>query len=142
MEQTISLADGRITCRRCTARSSRTGLQCRRPALKVSRTQKCDFHGGRGSGPKTAEGKARIAAAHRVHGHETKAMWQERSAVSAKLSQLEDAMHVLGMTNAPRIRGRKAQDYVPVRTITDVRDMFIEGTRHPDLRDLRTEESN
>lgn len=142
MEQSISLANGRITCRRCTARSSRTGLQCRRPALKVSRTQKCDFHGGRGSGPKTLEGKARIAAAHRVHGHETKAMRQERSAVSAKLSRLEDAMHVLGMTNAPRIRGRKARDYVPVRTITDVCDMFIEGTRHPDLRHVRTEESD
>ena len=137
MEQTISLADGRITCRRCTARSTRTGLQCRRPALNESKTQKCQFHGGRGSGPKTAEGKARIAAAHRVHGRETKAMRQERSIVSAKLSRLEDAMHVLGMTNAPRSRGRRARGCVPIRTITDVRAMIIEECFHRDNRGAR-----
>jgi len=129
MQPTLLLADGRITCRRCTAHSSRTGLQCRRPALKASRTQKCQFHGGRGSGPKTAEGKARIAAAHRVHGRETKAKREDRSAASARLSRLEDAMHVLGMTTATRSRGRKARGYEPVRTVADVQDVVIEDAR-------------
>ena len=107
-------------CPRCTARSSRTGLQCGRPALKTSTTQKCQFHGGRGSGPKTAEGKARIAAAHTKHGRETKAKKAEQSADAARISQLEDALYVLQMTDAPRSRGRKALGYVPVRTIEDV----------------------
>jgi hypothetical protein len=100
-------AGGKIQCLRCTARSSRTGVQCGRPALKSSKTQKCQYHGGRGSGPQTAEGKARIAAAHIVHGQETSAARAERSAGSAKLSRIEDAMYLLEMTTAPRTRGRK-----------------------------------
>ena len=70
-EKFIVVAGGRIRCLRCTALSKNTREQCRKPALKISRTQKCGHHGGRGSGPKTAEAKARIAAAHRVHGMET-----------------------------------------------------------------------
>lgn len=123
-------AGGKIQCPRCTAHSSRTGQQCGRPALKSSKTQKCQFHGGRGSGPKTAMGLARIAAVHTVHGQETKAARAERSLASARLNQLEDAMHVLGMTTAVRSRGRKAQGYVPVRTIADVKRMMIDDYLH------------
>lgn len=123
-------AGGKIQCHRCTAHSSRTGQQCGRPALKVSKTQKCQYHGGRSTGPKTAEGKARIAAAHTEHGQETKALRAERSAASAILSQLEDAMHVLGMTSAVRSRGRKAQGYVPVKTVADVKRMVIDDLVH------------
>ena len=53
---------GKITCQRCTAMSKRSGEQCKKPALKTSRTQKCDFHGGRSTGAKTLEGKARQRA--------------------------------------------------------------------------------
>ena len=130
MELTILTGGGRIECLRCTARSSRTGKQCGRPALKTSMSQKCQFHGGRGSGPKTAEGKARIAAAHTIHGQETKAVRAERSAASARLSQLEDAMHVLGMTSETRCRGRKAQGYVPVKTLADVKRMVLDDLLH------------
>jgi hypothetical protein len=37
----------------------------------------------------------RIAAAHTLHGRETQKERAERSTVLARLSQLEDAMHVL-----------------------------------------------
>lgn len=130
MESNLITAGGKIKCLRCTAHSSRTGEQCARPALKTSRTQKCQFHGGRGSGPKTEAGKARIAAAHITHGQETRAMRLERSSASARLSQLEDAMHVLGLTDAPRIRGRKAKGYVPVQTFADVVGMVIDDSLH------------
>ncbi len=124
---------GHIRCRRCTAKSSRTGLQCGRPALKTSATQKCQFHGARGSGPKTEKGKARIASAHLVHGRETTAMRAVRSRVSALLSQLEDGMHLLGITNSPRSRGRKANGYVPLRSLDDIRRMISEGVlRQPE----------
>ena len=57
-----------------TAMSKRTKEQCGRPALKASKTQKCQFHGGPGnSGPKTPEGRQRVAQAHTVHGRETRA---------------------------------------------------------------------
>lgn len=122
----LLIAAGKIQCQRCTAKSTRTGLQCARSALKFSKTQKCQYHGGRSTGPKTAEGKANIAAGQTVHGQETKTARAERSAASARLSQLEDAMHVLGMTSETRCRGRKAQGYVPVRTMADVKRMVID----------------
>lgn len=128
----VLLTGGRkIQCLRCTARSSRTGVQCGRPALKSSKTQKCQYHGGRSTGPKTAEGKARIAAAHTVHGQETGAARLERSAGSARLSRIEDAMYLLEMSTAPRTRGRKARGYVPVKTLDDVRQMVLDSVLNP-----------
>ena len=120
-ETHISLAGGRIRCLRCTATSVRSGLQCAKPAMKSSRTQKCSHHGGWATGPKTAEGRPRIAQANTIHGESTKAARQEYSNTSANLSMLEDCMYVLGMTAEPRIRGRKPAGYIPVRTLTDVR---------------------
>ena len=124
-------AGGKIKCLRCTAKSSRTKQQCGRPALKSSKSQKCQFHGGRSSGPKTPEGKARISASHTVHGEDSKSARTERSAASCRISRLEDAMHVLGMTDHTRSRGRKARDYVPVKTIDDVRQMMLDDFLHP-----------
>jgi len=124
--------NNKIQCLRCTANSSRTGVQCGRPALKSSKTQKCQFHGGRSTGPKTTEGKARIGAAHTVHGQETKTVRAARSAGSAKLSRIEDAMYLLEMTGGPRTRGRKARGYVPVRSLTDFKLMMLDDLLHPE----------
>ena len=120
-ETHITLAGGRIRCLRCVARSVRSGLQCAKPAMKSSRTQKCSHHGGWATGPKTAEGRQRIAQAHTIHGESTKAARHEHLKASANLSMLEDCMYVLGMTAEPRIRGRKPAGYIPVRTLSDVR---------------------
>ena len=92
MEKYLSTAGGRIQCLRCTANSSRTKTQCKRPALRSSKPVVCQFHGGRGSGPKTVEGKARIAAAHTKHGEYSKEAKAATSAGLAKLSQLEDVL--------------------------------------------------
>jgi len=131
MERYQSIAGGKIRCLRCTAKSNRTGDQCSRPALKSSKTQKCQYHGGRSTGPKTAGGNARIAAAHTVHGQETNAARAERSAGSARLSRIEDAMYLLEITTAPRTRGRKARGYVPVKTLDGVRHMVLDSVLHP-----------
>lgn len=122
----LSTAGGRICCARCKAQSTRTKLQCGRPALKTSKTQVCQFHGGRGSGPKTEAGRSRIAAAHYKHGESTKAARAEYSKASATLSKLEDAMHVLKMTTAPRTRGRKPSGYKPVRSAQDVIKLVLD----------------
>lgn len=89
------------------------------------------MHGGRGnSGPKTGEGRKRIAASRTKTGEYTKAAKLEVSKASARLAQLEDAMHVLGMTTATRTRGRKSAHYVPVTSVEDVRAMMIDTVLH------------
>ena len=108
--------------------SKRSGEQCKKPALRGKAV--CDFHGGRSTGPKTAEGKARIAAVHTVHGRETREQRAERSAASARISRLEDAMHVLKMTTAPRSRGRKAAGYTPITSVEGVVQMLIDDLLH------------
>jgi hypothetical protein len=111
---------GSITCLRCLATSTRTGQQCGRPALKTSKTHKCQFHGGRGAGPKTAAGRARIAAANTTHGNETRALRASRTQASRRLAELQDAAHVMGLTSAPRTPGRKPAGYVPLTSLEDV----------------------
>ena len=124
-------AGGKIKCVRCTAQSSQTKQQCGKPALKSSKAQKCGSHGGLSTGPKTAEGRQRIADAQTVHGRDTKAARLERSRGSLRLTQLEDAMHVLGLTSAKRTRGRKPNGYTPLRTIDDVCRVLIDTELHP-----------
>ena len=127
----LSTAGGRIRCARCTAQSTRTKLQCCRPALKSSKTQKCQFHGGGlTSGKQTQEGRQRIAAAHYKHGESTKAARAEYSNASATLNQIEDAMHLLKMTTAPRTRGRKPSGYKPVRSTHDVVQLVLDMEKH------------
>ena len=118
---------GKIVCRRCTAKSSRTKLQCGRPAIKTSRTQKCQFHGGR---PHTAETLKRISEANTHHGQSTKAAKEQYRHDSALMHELEDAIAVLKMGEGPRIRGRKPKGYKPVRTQADVVRMIRERLLH------------
>ncbi len=133
MEEILNTAGGKITCLRCTAQSKRTKLQCGRPASKKSKTQKCHMHGGRGnSAPKTEEGRQRIAAAHTKSGQFTNAAKLEQSKSSARLAQLEDAMHVLGMTSAVRTRGRKSNLYEPLTSVEDVYLMMVDEILHRD----------
>jgi hypothetical protein len=121
---------GRITCPRCLAISTRTGQQCGRPALKSSKTQRCQFHGGRGSGPKTAAGRQRIAAANTTHGNETRLLRVSRSQARRRLAELQDAAHIVGMTIAARTPGRKPAGYVPLTSIEDVvRSMLVRSER-------------
>jgi hypothetical protein len=128
-ETYITLAGGRIRCLRCVARSVRSGLQCAKPAMKSSRTQKCSHHGGRSTGPRTAEGKQRLLEAHLVHGESSRAARASYAKDSATLSMLEDSLHVLGMTDAKRRQGRKAIGYRAVQTVEDVQ-RFVKGLHY------------
>ena len=130
-ENYITLAGGAIRCLRCTAKSVRSGNQCSKPAMNSSRTQKCTHHGGRASGPKTQEGRQRIAAAHTTHGVTTKIARQQHSEDSSKIAMLEDAMFVLGMGDGKRLQGRKANGYRPLRTIEQVREFLLGINLHP-----------
>ena len=113
-EPFIVLAGGRIRCRRCQALSRRSKEQCKKPAIRGKLV--CVFHGGKSTGPRTEEGKARVAQAHTIHGNETKAKREERSRSDAYMRNLEDLLYVFGMTKAPRWRGRKPSGYRPIKT--------------------------
>jgi hypothetical protein len=123
-ELMIILAGGRIRCSRCQAMSKHSRLQCKKPALRGKRV--CAFHGGRSCGPRTEQGKVNSAAANLKHGKYTKQAQTEHSAASAQLSQLEDAIYLLGMSRAPRSTGRKAIGYCKLTSLEDVRTMLLE----------------
>ena len=100
----LSTAGGKIACLRCQAMSKRTRFQCGRPALKISKTQKCQFHGGASTGPRTEDGRRRIGDAHLVTGNYTKDAILESSHTLLVLRLLEDLMHVLKMTDVAKIK--------------------------------------
>jgi hypothetical protein len=118
---------GKITCLRCTAKSTRTKLQCGRPAIKISRTQKCQQHGGR---PHSVETLKRISEANTLHGQATKEAKLQYTHDSALMHELEDAISVLKMGEGPRIRGPKPKGYKPVLTEADVVRMIRERLLH------------
>jgi hypothetical protein len=123
-EDVMLLAGGRIRCRRCSARSKRTKLRCGAPAMRGKKV--CRTHGGKSTGPRTEQGKANSAKANLKHGRYTKQAQTEHSEASAQLSQLEDAMYLLGMSEAPRSRGRKAKGYRPITSFDGVRTALLD----------------
>ena len=126
-EQYLTTAGGKISCLRCTARSTRTKQQCGRPALKTSRTRKCQFHGGK---PHTEETLKRISEANVLHGEATKAAKQQYRHSIELIHELQDAMHVLQMGSGTRIRGPKPKGYRPINTMEDVVRMMRQRLLH------------
>jgi hypothetical protein len=120
-------AGGQIKCLRCTARSSRTKLQCGKPALRSSTTQKCQVHGGRQHSAETIE---RISAANTVHGQSSKAAKEQYRQDAVLIRQLEDAVRVLKMTEGPRMRGRKPDGYESLQTVDDVVRLITKRELH------------
>ena len=123
----LKTAGGKIICLRCQAKSSRTKQQCGRPAIKTSRTQKCQFHGGK---PHTAETLKRISEANTLHGKSSKQAKEEYRHSLELIHELQDAMYVLKMGSGPKIRGPKPKGYKPVMTQADVVRMIQERLLH------------
>jgi hypothetical protein len=59
-----------------------------------------------------------------INGNYTQVALLEKSAASRKLQQLEDAMHLLGMTNAKRSPGRKANGYFKIRSVDEIKKVL------------------
>jgi len=64
-------------------------------------------HGGKSTGPKTEQGKANLK-----HGKYTKQAQTEHSEASAQLSQLEDAMYLLGLSKEKSPDQQGFKDFV------------------------------
>ena len=73
------------------------------------------------NGPRTAEGKQRIAQAQTKHGAFSKAGLKAKHAESIQLRQLEDIAIVIGIIKGPRTRGCKPQGYRPIRSMEAVK---------------------
>jgi len=71
--------------RRCLAKTRRE-TECQKPAIK-SRSR-CQLHGGRSTGPRTEEGRARIAAGKFKHGNRTKKRLAEDRELAAANRQI------------------------------------------------------
>jgi len=68
---------------RCGAKN-RAGCPCRAPAMKNGR---CRMHGGKSTGPRTAEGLARLRAARTTHGYYTAESKAARRRVAALIAE-------------------------------------------------------
>jgi hypothetical protein len=104
--------------KQCTANSKRTGLPCNNPAAYGCRS--CKVHGAR-KPESIKRGKDHV---NFVHGRRTLEAQLEQSAASRRLQQLEDAMHLLGMTTAKRSRGRKANGYTKLTSLDDIKKVM------------------
>ncbi len=62
------------------------GTPCQKAALKGK--TRCRLHGGLSTGPRTAEGKARVAAAHTKHGRRSKDHVARVKAINAELRRI------------------------------------------------------
>ena len=124
-ELMLITAGGRIKCRRCTAKSSHTKEQCKRPASKLSKTSKCSRHGGLSTGPKTQAGKDRIRAAHWRHGEETLEARAERSEKSVMFRYLTDlGNHCNMFYKKLKTRGRPPSGYTQL-DLTDPEQLAL-----------------
>ncbi len=122
-EPYLITAGGKIRCRRCKAQSSRTKLQCSKPALKGKAV--CGHHGGLSTGPRSKEGKDRIRAAHLTHGDETLAAKAERSAKSVMFRYLTDiGNHCNMFYEQVKTRGRPPSGYAQL-DLTDPDQLAI-----------------
>jgi len=74
---------------------TRSGTLCQKPPLKGK--QRCRLHGGLSTGPRTAEGRARIAAAHWKHGRRSKKFVEARAKIWAELRIIERRMKMDGL---------------------------------------------
>ena len=122
-EPYLITAGGKIRCRRCKAQSSRTKLQCAKPALKGKAV--CGHHGGLSTGPRSQKGKNRIRAAHLKHGEETLEAKTERSEKNAMFRYLTDiGNHCDMFYKQIKTRGRPPSGYTQL-DLTDPEQLAL-----------------
>jgi hypothetical protein len=73
------------------------------------------------NGPRTAEGRQRIAQAQLKHGAYSKAGLEAKHAESVQLRLLEDIAYLTGLIQGPRTRGCKPRGYRPITSMEAVK---------------------
>ncbi len=85
------------------------------------RAEGCTLVKVKWNGPRTAEGRQRIAQAQLKHGAYSKAGLEAKHAEAIQLRQLEDIAIVIGMITGPRTRGCKPRGYKSIRSMEAVK---------------------
>ena len=75
------------------------------------------------NGPRTAEGRQRIAQAQLKHGFYSKAGLEAKHVEAIHLRQLEDIARLVGMIQGPRTRGCKPRGYKAIRSMEAVKEL-------------------
>jgi hypothetical protein len=70
--------------------------------------------------------KVKLGKNHGMYkdGSRTLEAQKQFSEQSARISQYEDALHLLGMTTAKRLRGRKANGYCKITSVDEIREII------------------
>jgi hypothetical protein len=102
---------GLVNCTQCNALSKRTRQRCQEPAIKGK--NKCRFHGGRSTGSRTPEGKARQIVANAVQCLSSGSSALD-SCPTCFLVTVQQALH-------PRVYPDKAEwlHLTPIHTVVD-----------------------
>jgi hypothetical protein len=87
--------------------SSQSKTECKTQGLLTARW----------NGPRTAEGKQRIAQAQLKHGAYSKSGLEAKHVEAIQLRQLEDIAVLIGMIQGPRTRGCKPRGYKAIRSM-------------------------
>jgi len=85
------------------------------------RAEGCTLVKFKWNGPRTAEGRQRIAQAQLKHGFYSKAGLEAKHAESIQLRQLEDIAVLIGMIQGPKTRGAKPRGYKSIRSMEAVK---------------------
>ena len=81
------------------------------------RAEGCTLVKVKWNGPRTAEGRQRIAQAQLRHGAFSKAGLKAKHAEAIQLRLLEDIAVLIGMITGPRTRGCKPRGYKAIRSM-------------------------
>ncbi len=103
-----------LTAPRCGAKT-RAGCACRQPAMPSPRGSggRCRFHGGKSTGPRTAEGLRRARTARLTHGFRTAEIIDLRAAaarVGRNLTRLAQALKQQDKQGSPQRTQRSPRD--------------------------------
>lgn len=99
------LVFGQYICNQCTAKSKRSGVRCLAPAVKGKTV--CRMHGGKSTGPRTAEGLLRLVLAKLTHGTQTRRVRLEHKKAIVAIRALEESALFYRIPWGPRLSGRK-----------------------------------
>ena len=80
---------------RCQAKLKRSGVQCRKAAMRDKKV--CRTHGGTSTGPKTTAGRQKGVLRPTVHGRETRAIRAARDAKLRELREMEQTLKNAGL---------------------------------------------
>ena len=98
--------------------TEKDGVKQSKPKVQ---TEGCTLVKSKWNGPRTAEGKQRIAQAQLKHGAFSRAGLEAKHAEAIQLRQLEDIAVLIGMIQGPRTRGCKPQGYRPITSMEAVK---------------------